>query len=250
MNGIDSQIDKIDLSGLTGQLEQLAQGMVSVENLEGHEQKQINSALEQLSIILSLYLEKFQLSDEFLREFNDLTIEFEVLDLLQSFKEICYSHQQTELHYHLNEWILAYTLWRVRHGGRIQHLDYIVNSVAEIANRLTEEEDLTFLASITQTIVNSVTDEINQDMMSNSPSRPWRVLLLDYGIVATRSHQPKIMEAAYKFLAEHLPEDAGPFFAEGMKQMDALNYPPQVKLVVEQFYQLYSVEKHSHKYMH
>jgi|GEM_PF-957723 len=250
MNGIDSQIDKVDLSILRSHLERLAQGMIKLENLQGHESDQISSALEQLSIILSLYLEKFQLRDDFLATFDDLNFEFEVLDLLQSFKEICYSHQQTELFHHLNEWILAFTLWRVRHGGRIQHLDYIVNSIAEIANRLREEDELSFLANITHTVVSSVTEEISQDMISNSPSRPWRVLLLDYGIVATRSHQPKLMEQAYNYLAEHLPEDAGPFFAEGMKQMDVLNYPPRVRRVVEQFYKLYAVDNHSHKIMH
>lgn len=250
MNGISPQIDKNDLNGLSQQLQYLVEAIISVDGLQQHEQMQVKSALEQLSIILDFYIEKYQLGDDFLRTYDDLNFEFEVLDLFQSLKEICYSHQQTEFFHHLNEWILAFTLWRVRHGGRIQHLDYIVNSVAEIANRLREEEDLAYLSGITETIVRSVTHEISQDMLSNSPSRPWRVLLLDYGIVATRSHQPKLIEAAYNFLAEHLPEDAGPFFAEGMKQMDALNYPPQVKQVVEQFYQLYSVEKHSHKLMH
>jgi len=250
MKGIDRQLENINLSGLSNQLEQRAHDMLAMDLLKEHEKNQILSALEQLNVILSLYSEKRQLAEDFLQNYDDLNLEFEVLDLLQSYKEICYEHQQAELFHAWNEWVLAYTLWRTRQQGRIKHLDYIVNCVAEIANRLRDEEDLSYLVGVTETIVNSVTDEISQDMTSNSPSRPWRVLLLDYGIVATRSHQPQLIETAYKFLAEHLPEDAVAFFSEGMKQMDVLNYPPQVRKVVQQFYLLYAVEKHSHKNMH
>ena len=41
---------------------------------------------------------------------------------------------------------------------------------------------------------------------------PWRVLLLNWGIVATRSLRPPLMRDAFDRLLEHLPEDASGFF--------------------------------------
>ena len=72
---------------------------------------------------------------------------------------------------------------------------------------------------------------------SADPSRPWRILLLNRAIVATRSHQPALMEEAFESVVEYLPEEAPTFFREGMEQMDALNYPPQVRNLMQGFYQ-------------
>ena len=46
------------------------------------------------------------------------------------------------------------------------------------------------------------------------------------------------MNSVFEQLLQRLPEDAEKFFAEGMKQMDIINYPEHVKHVIEHFYQL------------
>jgi hypothetical protein len=77
---------------------------------------------------------------------------------------------------------------------------------------------------------------VAQDVGRTEPQRPWRVLLLNRAIVATRSHRPALMEVAFDDVVEHLPQEAARFFEEGMAQMDALDYPPQVRAVMERYY--------------
>ena len=80
-------------------------------------------------------------------------------------------------------------------------------------------------------------------MSDRDPRRPWRVLLLNYAITATRTHEPALMEKAFKFLIFHLPDDLKQFFTEGMSQMFALNYPEKVKQVMEKYYKHYAVDE-------
>ncbi len=77
---------------------------------------------------------------------------------------------------------------------------------------------------------------VSQDTDRSDPRRPWRLLLLNRAIVATRSLKPALMEVAFDAVLEHLPEEAARFFEEGMAQMDALDYPPHVRAVIERYY--------------
>ena len=45
---------------------------------------------------------------------------------------------------------------------------------------------------------------------------------------------------------EHLPDDASGFFREGMGQMEALDYPPQVREVMETYFETWSLKKTLH----
>jgi uncharacterized protein YigA (DUF484 family) len=44
-----------------------------------------------------------------------------------------------------------------------------------------------------------------------------------------------MMEHAFDTLIQYLPEEAPEFFRQGMEQMEALNYPQQVREVVERY---------------
>jgi hypothetical protein len=54
------------------------------------------------------------------------------------------------------------------------------------------------------------------------------------------------MEQAFESLIEHLPEDAPSFFREGMEQMNALDYPEQVRAVMARYYQRWCVPERLH----
>jgi hypothetical protein len=72
------------------------------------------------------------------------------------------------------------------------------------------------------------------------------VLLLNRGIVATRSHNTRAMEEAFAVLTQHLPEGAARFFTEGMEQMDALNYPAHVREVMEKYHRQWTLNRSLH----
>ena len=135
---------------------------------------------------------------------------------------------------------LAVADWVIRHEGRIRTLEPVVNALALTANTLQDSAALGKLAGFMGRVVGAVDDVIKQDLEKSNPGRPWRVLQLNRGIVATRSHNPAIMEPAFDDLVKHLPEDAAVFFAEGMRQMDALNYPAPVREVMGRYHQAYA----------
>jgi hypothetical protein len=67
--------------------------------------------------------------------------------------------------------------------------------------------------------------------------------LLNYAITATRTHDPVLMDTTFQFLIHNLPDDLKQFFTEGMSQMTALDYPDDVKVVMEKYYQEYAFQE-------
>jgi hypothetical protein len=136
----------------------------------------------------------------------------------------------------IEELALPLACWIARRGGELGFLGPVVNGAASVANSLSGPTELGQLYGQLTEIVNAVSPRISQDTASTDPTRPWRVLLLNRAIVATRSHEPILMEEAFESLVEHLPDEAPGFFREGMEQMDALGYPPRVRALMRRYY--------------
>jgi hypothetical protein len=135
-------------------------------------------------------------------------------------------------------------LWIAGHNGQIETLEPVVDALALAANTTQEPQQLEQLSGVIKRIIAAVSAPISQDLEKMNPGRPWRVLLLNHGIVATRSHNTQLMEEAFTLLASKLPEDATRFFSEGMQQMEALDYPPHVRETMEKYHREWPV-KHS-----
>jgi hypothetical protein len=137
-------------------------------------------------------------------------------------------------------------LWVADHNGRIDTLEPVVDALALLANNLREPARLEDLSHVISRIVAAVSPMISQDLEKLNPGRPWRVLLLNQSIIATRSHNPELMEQAFAVLTEKLPEDAPRFFTEGMQQMDALDYPAHVRRVMEKYHRQWTRNRALH----
>jgi len=137
-------------------------------------------------------------------------------------------------------------LWIARHNGRIETLEPVADGIALLANSSREPLELVMLGSLISELIASVSSVISQDLEKMNPGRPWRILLLNYGIVATRSHDTQRMEDAFGILTNRLPEDASRFFSEGMGQMEALDYPPHVRKVMEKYHSQWPVNRSLH----
>lgn len=137
-------------------------------------------------------------------------------------------------------------LWVAKHGGKIDQLELVVNSLAGYANDLREPIELADLCCVFRDIVAAASDRVRQDLEQSNPMRPWRILNLNYGIVATRSHNPELIEEAYASLIENLPQDARQFFREGMQQMDIVGYPQEVREVVEKYDRMWGADSTLH----
>ncbi len=132
--------------------------------------------------------------------------------------------------------ILASADWIMRHDGQIRTLDPVVNALANFSNRMHDPASLEPVTEFMSRVIHASAKLIKEDLEKTNPGRPWRVLHLNRGIVATRTHNPQLMEQVFEDLVRYLPEDAAAFFAEGMQQMEALNYPQPVRQVMGRFF--------------
>ena len=130
-------------------------------------------------------------------------------------------------------------LWIARHGGQLNSINNVVNTLAEIANSTSERDALADLSYLMGELVSAVSVETKFDFDNIDRRQPWRVLNLNRGIIATRSQDPTIMEHAFEDLIRNIPEDAKMFFEQGMRQMDEFNYPDHVREVMTRYYEQY-----------
>jgi hypothetical protein len=158
------------------------------------------------------------------------------LDLIASLAALAGRLRRPHLAREIESLALPLACWIARCGGEINRLSPVVNSAAGLANSLKQPADLARLYGLLRELGLAASPLLSQETGSMDQTRPWRVYLLNRAIVATRSHQPALMEEAFELIADQLPEDAPDFFREGMEQMDALDYPAQVRATMQRYY--------------
>lgn len=167
------------------------------------------------------------------------------LDLLENL--VAFIQNETgELNREMLHLSLPISLWIVRHGGKLSQIDMLVNSLAAYANETLAPQELADLSALIKDVIDACDEEIRSDLEQTNMMRPWRILNLNYGIVATRSHRPEIIEQAYDALIKNIPQDARNFFKEGMQQMDIIGYPDEVRQVVERYHKMWGAEGSLH----
>ncbi|MGE5154108.1 MAG: hypothetical protein ACM3ST_08840 [Bdellovibrio bacteriovorus] len=145
---------------------------------------------------------------------------------------------------------LPLACWLMRRGAELTHPEPVINAAAALANNLRDPDELAALYLLMSEVVEGMSPRRTQEASGDRPGpateRPWRVLLLNRAIVATRSHRPNLMVEAFQAVCEHLPDDAPSFFREGMGQMEPLNYPQPVRDVMDRYYHLWCAGQRLH----
>lgn len=136
----------------------------------------------------------------------------------------------------LEELTLGLALWCARQQCHFSTLEPLVTAVSDYANRQSEAETMSTLTSVVGEIIDAIKPEIKADQDKSDPHRPWRLLNFNYGIIATRSLRPAIMEQAFENIMQRFPDDTAEFFREGMQQMHTIDYPDYVRTVMEKYY--------------
>ncbi|MEA3302752.1 MAG: hypothetical protein U9Q75_05665 [Pseudomonadota bacterium] len=243
MHSPTQYIDPADLGALMEEFFTLAEGVAeqwqdeSQDDMQGTTPDLIIKAVEQLHEILQLYgAEQHQPSDaNELNQCSDYGLE-----LFSELSSLAASIHLTGQSVDIENLCFPFALWATRMGAEISTLDPVVNAISRIANSIMKPADLEQLYREISEIFYAVSEPIRQDMDAGNPLRPWRILLLNRAIIATRSHQPLLIEDAYKDIVTMLPEDASRFFRQGMEQMDTIGYPTHVREIVETWFQRYS----------
>lgn len=139
-----------------------------------------------------------------------------------------------------------FSLWAARHHATITHLQPVVNALARKVNEQRDPGALSSLFTEVNEIMDAIDEKIRQDVDSHNPIRPWRILLINRAIIATRSFQPVMIDTAYLDIVNYLPHEASDFFEQVMEQMDLVGYPQNVKQIVETWFQRYATKPTLH----
>lgn len=131
---------------------------------------------------------------------------------------------------------LAFADWVVRHGGELRTIEPVVDALASLANDERDQRSLERLTHLTSRIIRSTATGARTAVGQAYPNPPWRLLNLNHGIVATRTHNPALMEQVFDELVQNLPGEAPRFFAEGMQQMEKFDFPLSVRAVMARYF--------------
>ncbi len=156
-----------------------------------------------------------------------------LLKLIDLMERLDLPHRRKEI----EQISLVFARWTMSYGGTINYLEPVVNAIAQLANLMQEKGALLALSDLIADVVDHCSAELKQDAGDAEAMRPWRLLHINRGIVATRTHDLEVMRRAFDDFLVYLPQDASGFFAEGMREMDALDYPPHVREVMESYCQ-------------
>jgi len=155
-----------------------------------------------------------------------------LLKLVDLMEKLDLPHKRKEI----EQISLIFARWVIHFHGQLKHIEPIVNAFAHAANSMKDKQSLIALVELMGMVVDASADEIKHDLESNNIYRPWRLLHINRGIVATRTHDDVIMKKVFDEMLLYLPHDAASFFSEGMQEMDALDYPPNVRKLIEEYY--------------
>ncbi|TCV86707.1 hypothetical protein EDC63_10668 [Sulfurirhabdus autotrophica] len=126
--------------------------------------------------------------------------------------------------------------WLIQHRGEIRILEPIVNALAIKANTTENKEALIALFHVISDVIEHSSSAIKSDLEKSDPTRPWRILNLNFAIVATRSQNTDLMVKAFDRLGHNLPEDCPSFFEEGLKQAEKPSFGPEIKTIMKDYF--------------
>jgi len=160
-----------------------------------------------------------------------------MLSLLMALGDVAAHQGQSQNMLHLHRLSLPVAVWISQYKGEIKQLEIIVNAIATLANEIKKPRKLAEFAAVLEQIVAHVSADIRRDLEAANNMRPWLVLNMNWGIVATRSHDVDVMKRVFDALLKNIPVEAKQFFEEGMQQMQVVNYPAHVREVMQQYHQ-------------
>ena len=216
---------------LIGFLEQLEPLMINTKHPLDDESKQV--ILHLTSILTNSELDSVLSADE-ITDIGELGL---------SFIEGLFLDMQInpETKTHFNKVALSFAYWVALNGGSLNRLDYPVNALTTSANHIHDKTRLETLYEVVTYLVSACTETVKNNP-DKSSGNPWRVLVMNYSIIATRTHNPDLMDSAFKTLLKYFPESAPGFFKQGMSVMVRLNYPQHVKAIMERYFSEYASE--------
>ncbi len=239
-------IEAISLSLLGEAFKELSDAVC--EHWEGHEEPSpllISKAMLQLLEVLDQNETETSPRNRLNPEEIDELGEYG-LTLLQEMSAIAYDLGLNEPADQIEDLAFPFAVWLSRHNVELRKIEPVVNSLTRKASLISEPHLLKQLFSYVNEIIDSLSPSISQDLEKTNPHRPWRTLVIDRAIIATRTHDTELMKIAFDMLAESLPEEASRFFEEVVEQMHIVDYPNHVREVLQHYFLMHGTSHTIH----
>mgnify|MGYP001015166487 CR=1 FL=1 len=146
----------------------------------------------------------------------------------------------------LEDLSFPFAVWLARQDCEIKTIAPLVNAIASKANEISEPHLLKQLYAYLNEVLDAVSPSVSQDLDKSDDMRPWRRLLINRAIIATRTLDTDIMKMAFDNLLEWLPEEAPRFFEEGVEEMLNIDYPDHVKQLMQHYYLMHGTPQTLH----
>lgn len=229
-----------DINELTQKYESIVEALtLSLQSADTDESKQTLEMIEALRQNIQIMLrlapdvnrkKELDISANEISEIGEYA-----LNLLDEISVSCAARGMQGRMMELHRLSLPIAGWLKNNGGKIKKLDIIVNAIASYANTIQDKNQLEVLCELISDVINLTDSVIKQDLEVTNPMRPWRILNLNWGIVATRTHNSEIMQQVFDQLIKNIPADSQQFFNEGMQQMNIVDYPENVREVMKKY---------------
>lgn len=243
----------LDLNYIEQQFDAVAPAVVLAGKQAGlkdpdHSPSALQQAMHRLIELLEILTRQMeQSSDQPSSSLNELSELGDYgIKLLADFSSTAADLQLPQESEAMEDLTLPLALWIVRHNGELRTLEPVINSIARLANRFREPSQLQQLYDLSVELIQALGPLLQQRGTATQTPHPLSILLINQAIIATRSYRTELIDEAYQTLCRLLPEQAPGFFREGMEQMDALNYPQQVREVVEKYYNIWGKPRTLH----
>jgi len=123
--------------------------------------------------------------------------------------------------------------WIIRHGGLIAVLEPVVNALARQANGMRDPAELAALFERARNVIAGTTPDV-ADATETATMQPWMTLHFNCAIIATRTQQADLMNAAYDLLESHLPQHCAAFYEEGVRESQKTAYGEHVRRIMQE----------------
>lgn len=123
--------------------------------------------------------------------------------------------------------------WIAQHGGQIGVLEPVVNALARQANVTQDPAALAALFDRACSVIACAAPGLTE-ATDAAVLQPWLALHFNCTIIATRTQQPDLMNAACDLLETHLPRHCAAFYEEGVLESAKPVYGDPVREIMRE----------------
>jgi len=129
---------------------------------------------------------------------------------------------------------LGVALWAMRHRVHLQYCEPVVNALARRANDVASRQETAATYAFAQGLIAHLAPSLSADLERSNPERPWRILNINFAIIAIRTGDVALVRFAFDQLNTALPAEREGFYAEALALASQAGFPAGLRDLIAQ----------------